>query len=38
MMTLMNDDKLTTLEQVCGFPEGTKPLAFEIRGKDGYYA
>ena len=38
MVTLMNDQELTTLEQVRCFLEGTEALAFEIRGKDESYA
>ena len=38
MVTLMNDDELITLEQVCGFLDGTQPVTFEIRGKDACYA
>ena len=38
MVTLMNDDELTTLEQVRGFVDGTHPVSFEIRGKDACYA
>lgn len=38
MVTLMNDDELTTLEQVRGFVDGTHPVTFEIRGKDACYA
>jgi len=34
MVTLMNDDELTTLEQVRGFLEGAKPVAVAILGKD----
>jgi len=34
----MNDQELTTLEQVRCFLEGTEALAFEIRGKDESYA
>jgi len=32
---IMNDDELVALEQVCRFLDGTEPVAFEIRGKDG---
>ena len=38
MGTLMNDDELTTLEQVRGFVDGMQPVTFEIRGKDACYA
>jgi len=38
MVTLMNDDELTTLEQERGFVDGTHPVTFEIRGKDACYA
>lgn len=38
MVTLMNDEELTTLEQVRHFLEGAEPVAFEIRGKDACYA
>jgi len=38
MVTLMNEQELTTLEQVRCFLEGTEPVAFEIRGKDECYA
>jgi len=34
MVTLTDEQELTTLEQVRCFPEGTKPVAFEFRGMD----
>jgi DNA-binding transcriptional MerR regulator len=38
MVTLMNDQELTSLEQVRRFLEGAEPVAFAIRGKDACYA